>query len=89
MQTLHPLMACGDGPYVDGWRTGSWAGFGDDFSDPAPWYFRTTESWIRLLRDCGFRLVEMREPLHPISRKPISLILVAEVSGQAPSTPLS
>src|SRR5215207_9655061 len=41
IQTLHPLVACGDQPYMDGWRTGSWAGFSEDFSDPAPWYFRT------------------------------------------------
>jgi len=44
IQTLHPLVATGELPYEDGWRHGSWAGFGNDFSDPAPWYFRTLES---------------------------------------------
>src|SRR5262249_20752142 len=37
IQTLHPLVATGEHPYIDGWRSGSWAGFSDAFSDPAPW----------------------------------------------------
>ena len=81
IQTLHPPTATGDLPYVNGWREGSWAGFNADFTDPAPWYFRTLESWTRLLRQSGFRLVELREPLHPISQKPASAIFVAEMSG--------
>ena len=48
IQTLHPNMSCGDLPYIDGWRTGSWDGFSSEFSDPAPWYFRTIESWFEL-----------------------------------------
>ena len=81
IQTLHPLVACGDLPYEDGWRTGSWAGFSDDFTDPAPWYFRTTESWIRLLVGAGLHLIEMREPIHPNTRKPASVIFTAAVAG--------
>jgi len=81
IQTLHPAMAVGDGPYADGWRNGSWTGFSDDFSDPAPWYFRTIESWIRLLHESGFVLTELREPLHPISGKPASVIFIAEATG--------
>ena len=45
IQTLHPVASCGDESYSDGWRAGSWAGFSEEFSDPAPWYFRTMESW--------------------------------------------
>jgi len=81
VQTLHPLMARGDLPYVDGWRTGSWTGFSEDFTDPAPWYFRTLESWIGLIASANLRLVEMREPLHPITSLPASVIFVAEVSS--------
>ena len=81
IQTLHPLVASGDLPYVDGWREGSWAGFSDDFSDPAPWYFRTLETWVKLLRDSGLRLVELREPLHPTLKKPASVIFIAQVTG--------
>jgi hypothetical protein len=81
IQTLHPVIAAGESPYADGWRQGSWTGFSDDFSDPAPWYFRTMESWVRLLRDSGFVLRELREPVHPISGKPASVIFVAEATG--------
>jgi 2-polyprenyl-3-methyl-5-hydroxy-6-metoxy-1,4-benzoquinol methylase len=77
IQTLHPLMACGDQPYRDGWREGSWAGFDPAFTDPAPWYFRTLESWVRLLRWHGLRLLEMIEPLHPLTQRPASVIFVA------------
>ena len=77
VQTLHPVAACGERPYEDGWRVGSWAGFGGAFSDPAPWYFRTVEGWKKLITDSGLHLVEMREPLHPKTGLPASLILVA------------
>ena len=78
VQTLHPLVARGDLPYEDGWRTGSWAGFSEEFSDPAPWYFRTVESWTKLLAVSGLKLTDTREPLHPGTGKPASIIFVAE-----------
>jgi 2-polyprenyl-3-methyl-5-hydroxy-6-metoxy-1,4-benzoquinol methylase len=81
VQTLHPLVACGEQPYRDGWRHGSWTGFSADFSDPAPWYFRTLESWTRLLTDSGLRLLELREPLHPQTRKPVSVIFLAQAAA--------
>ncbi|HEY9805047.1 MAG TPA: class I SAM-dependent methyltransferase [Candidatus Obscuribacterales bacterium] len=76
VQTIHPVIGCGEQPYQDGWRAGSWAGFSSDFVDPAPWYFRTIESWIRLFVDNGLRLVELRGPLHPETGQPASLILM-------------
>ncbi len=81
IQTLHPLIACGDEPYRDGWRQGSWVGFSEDFSDPAPWYFRTIESWIGLFTKYGVTLRGLREPLDPKSQRPASLILIGEVDG--------
>jgi len=77
IQTLHPLVATGDQPYEDGWRHGSWAGFSSDFSDPAPWYFRTVETWKDLITECGFGSIEVREPLHPATGKPASIIFIA------------
>jgi 2-polyprenyl-3-methyl-5-hydroxy-6-metoxy-1,4-benzoquinol methylase len=77
IQTLHPLSACGEHPYRDGWREGSWAGIDGAFSAPAPWYFRTLESWVRLLAGNGMRLLEMREPLHPVTARPASVIFLA------------
>ncbi|THC42877.1 bifunctional 2-polyprenyl-6-hydroxyphenol methylase/3-demethylubiquinol 3-O-methyltransferase UbiG [Massilia sp. Mn16-1_5] len=79
VQTVHPLMACGDAPYVDGWREGSWAGFSSDFQDAPPWYFRTVASWVALFVENGLRLVEMREPVHPETGKPVSLILMGQL----------
>ncbi len=79
VQTVHPLMACGDAPYVDGWREGSWAGFSSAFADAAPWYFRTVASWLALFVEHGLEVVEMREPLHPHSGKPASLILAGRL----------
>jgi 2-polyprenyl-3-methyl-5-hydroxy-6-metoxy-1,4-benzoquinol methylase len=81
VQTLHPLVACGDLPYVDGWRPGSWSLPNAGFCDPAPWYFRTIESWVRLVVASGFRVVEIREPLHPTSQKPASVVFIAAQSG--------
>ena len=81
VQTLHPVIACGDLPYQDGWREGSWAGFSSHFCDPAPWYFRTLESWIKLFVDSGLRLLEVREPIHPKTQKPASVIYIAEIVG--------
>jgi carbohydrate kinase (thermoresistant glucokinase family) len=77
IQTLHPVASCGDHPYRDGWRPGSWAGFGSEFGDPAPWYFRTLNSWLALLRRSGYELIDCREPTAPDAALPSSIIFVA------------
>jgi len=77
VQTVHPVVACGEHPYVDGWREETWDGFGGGFSTPAPWYFRTLASWISLFSATGWRLCEMREPLHPKTGRPASVIFMA------------
>lgn len=79
VQTVHPLLACGEQAYMDGWRDGSWAGFKGGFQDAPPWYFRTLSSWIALFEHHGLRIRDMREPLHPQSGKPASLILVGQL----------
>ena len=76
VQTVHPFAACGDAPYLEGWREGSWAGFSSDFADAPPWYFRTMAAWVALFTDNGLRITEVREPVHPETGKPVSLILV-------------
>jgi 2-polyprenyl-3-methyl-5-hydroxy-6-metoxy-1,4-benzoquinol methylase len=77
IQTLHPIAACGDHPYRDGWRSGSWSGFGEEFRDPPPWYFRTLSSWLALLRRTGFDLIDCREPAFSDAPMPSSIIFVA------------
>jgi 2-polyprenyl-3-methyl-5-hydroxy-6-metoxy-1,4-benzoquinol methylase len=81
VQTIHPVIGCGDQPYVDGWRHGSWAGFSTDFTDPAPWYFRTIETWVNLFTENGFSLKEIREPLNPNTQKAASVIFIGEKPG--------
>jgi 2-polyprenyl-3-methyl-5-hydroxy-6-metoxy-1,4-benzoquinol methylase len=76
VQTLHPFAACGNQPYRDGWRAGSWTGFGPDFRDPAPWYFRTLSSWYGMLRQAGFDIIECREPTAHGASSPSSIIFI-------------
>ena len=75
VQTLHPHAADPALPYRDGWRAGSWDGCGEGFADPAPWYFRTLESWVRLFADHDLPLIALDEPVHPITGRPASVIL--------------
>jgi len=76
IQTLHPMSASIEPPYETGWRNGSWAGFSDDFTDPAPWYFRTLASWVQLFTDTGYILHQLSEPIHPNTGKPASVIFI-------------
>ena len=77
IQTLHPRETYSDLPYRDGWREGSWVGFGPEFDKPAPWYFRTVENWVGLLERSGFRQIDQREPRHPETGRPASIIFIA------------
>jgi 2-polyprenyl-3-methyl-5-hydroxy-6-metoxy-1,4-benzoquinol methylase len=81
VQTLHPMLVGGGKSDRDGWREGSWIGFSSEFTEPFPWYFRTTESWIELFQDNRFRSIEIREPIHPKTHKPASVIFIAEATG--------
>ena len=79
IQTVHPWTAAGEGPYEDGWRTETFAGFGEGFAAPMPWYFRTLASWVDVVASAGYELVDLREPLHPHRGRPASLILTGMV----------
>ena len=78
IQTLHP-HAVVSSAYQDGWREGSWQGFSKEFTDPAPWYFRTLASWVRLLVDAGLSVIDLREPVHPGTQQPLSVILTGKL----------
>lgn len=81
IQTLHPCFGARDAAYADGWRAGSWTGFSEEFTDPAPWYFRTLGGWVSAIAASGLRLVEVREPRHPQTGDPASIIFIAEATG--------
>lgn len=76
IQTMHPWRADDAAGYRDGWRVENFAGFGEGFSQPMPWFFRTLESWLNLLTQTGWRLQWLQEPLHPQSEQPVSLLLL-------------
>ena len=76
IQTVHPWSACGAEPYRDGWRLEDFASFGDEaFPEPMPWYFRTLATWLADLATAGFQLERLREPAHPDTARPLSLLL--------------
>lgn len=75
IQTVHPWMAAGAGPYECGWREESFADFAADFPAAMPWYFRTLESWIGELRDAGIAIARCDEPLDPLTKWPLSIVM--------------
>jgi 2-polyprenyl-3-methyl-5-hydroxy-6-metoxy-1,4-benzoquinol methylase len=83
VQTVHPWVAAGDGPYLDGWREETFSAFGDGrFPSPMPWYFRTLASWWRELHGAGLALERIDEPTDPSTGRPLSLLLTHEPSGR-------
>ncbi|POA35916.1 bifunctional 2-polyprenyl-6-hydroxyphenol methylase/3-demethylubiquinol 3-O-methyltransferase UbiG [Pseudomonas sp. GW456-12-1-14-TSB6] len=79
IQTLHPWsVAAGD--YQDGWREETFDGLQGDWQ-PMPWYFRTLSSWLNALDMAGLQLTGLREPQHPQSPVPQSLLMIAERRG--------
>lgn len=88
IQTVHPATVSGDGNYQDGWRKGSWAGFSNKFSNPAPWYFRTLETWKTLFRYSNLNLIDLIEPVNPQTKKAASVIFVAKLEAKkSPNLP--
>ncbi len=79
VQTIHPVATFSDFKYIDGWRKGSWAGFNNSFTNPAPWYFRTLETWENLYLQNGFALNEILEPLNVATGKVASVIFIGKV----------
>jgi 2-polyprenyl-3-methyl-5-hydroxy-6-metoxy-1,4-benzoquinol methylase len=81
IQTVHPWVAAGNGAYVDGWREETFASFDEPFPASMPWFARTLSSWVAELRAGGLALLELAEPAHPDSGRPLSLLLTC---GRAP-----
>jgi 2-polyprenyl-3-methyl-5-hydroxy-6-metoxy-1,4-benzoquinol methylase len=79
VQTVHPWMACGDAPYVDGWRLETFAAFGGDFVEPMPWFFRTLTSWSQAIAAGGFRIETWEEPMDEATGRPLSLVVRCSV----------
>ena len=76
IQTLHPFTIASAEEYRSGWKGGSWNGMNREFVLPYQWYFRTFEDWIKLFTRLGYVLEELKEPVHPQTGKPVSVIFV-------------
>lgn len=76
IQTLHPDHIGTPESRIDGWRSESWQGMGDEFRGHAPWYYRTLASWLALFAQSGLCLTEQIEPPHPETGLPASVIFV-------------
>jgi 2-polyprenyl-3-methyl-5-hydroxy-6-metoxy-1,4-benzoquinol methylase len=74
IQTVHPFGK-GSEPYEDGWRTETFAGFGDTFAEPMPWYFRTFSSWIEVVHRSGYAVEHCVEPVPEQGGSPLSLLV--------------
>ena len=77
IQTVHPFMDALESGYEDGWRREDFRGMQIPFSAAMPWYFRTMSSWVAAVTGAGFTIAELREPIHPETRRPASLLIVA------------
>ena len=75
VQTLHP----GVEGKPDGWTEGSWCGFNAEFCEPAPWYYRSMDSWKALFSNAGFESLEIREPSNPRTSLPASAVFVGKL----------
>jgi cyclopropane fatty-acyl-phospholipid synthase-like methyltransferase len=81
IQTLHPLSQDPDARDEPGWRTEAFTQMGDGFTAGMPYYFRTFSRWVEDLTAANFAIAHCREPLHPETGRPLSLLIVARPSG--------
>lgn len=86
VQTLHPCAGGGEVDCRDGWREGSWAGIDAAFADPAPWYFRTLQAWVKLFRDSRLHIEAMQETWHPETQQLLSIIFVGVPEQKFPAS---
>ena len=82
VQTIHPIAGNGKEEYKDGWRVGNWDGFSEMFTDPAPWYFRTMESWKALYEKNGFYLERIEEPISKLTETATSIIFIGKAAPE-------
>ncbi len=83
IQTTHPIFAGSDGAYADGWRTETFGNLPGQWRESMPWYFRTVGSWVRVITEAGFHVLEIREPLYPGKPVPASMILIGTPASRA------
>jgi 2-polyprenyl-3-methyl-5-hydroxy-6-metoxy-1,4-benzoquinol methylase len=76
VQSVHPELAGGEDPGVDGWRVERFDAIPGQWVESMPWYFRTLDSWRRTFETAGYVIEETREPVHPVRRTPASILWI-------------
>jgi len=79
IQTLHPFSIATAEPYKSAWRKDSWGGLKRNFTQPYKWYFRTLEDWVKLFAKAGLVLEAIKEPIHPKTGRPASIVFVLKI----------
>ena len=85
MQTVHPYSAM-DGRYQDRWREEKFEKLPGEWTT-MPWYYRTMSSWISVVREAGWQIERIDEPIHPLTHSPASLILTSTRAQSANQSP--
>ncbi|HEX2121214.1 MAG TPA: methyltransferase domain-containing protein [Thermoanaerobaculia bacterium] len=81
IQTVHPASI--EEASRDGWRVETFAAMEGEWREPMPWYFRTIASWVATLAENGWSVTETREPLHPETQRPLSVIFICQQRRRA------
>lgn len=68
IQTLHVADE------TTGWQAGSWQGFSEQFSDPAPWYKRNHQAWLDTFEQAGLVVSD-----HHITQDPDNLQICSRI----------
>lgn len=87
IQTVHPWSVAEGGRYESGWREERFDAFDEPFPAAMPWYQRTLASWMAELRAAGLAIHDLREPVHPETRTPLSLLLLCAAATRRPTSP--
>ncbi len=77
IHTLHPYNLTQDDRYESSWKEESFSTMGEGYKSRMPWYYRTMGAWLNELTIAGLELQHCKEPIHPTSGKPLSLLLIA------------
>jgi SAM-dependent methyltransferase len=81
VQTVHPASI--EDASTDGWRVETFAAMEGEWREPMPWYFRTMASWVATLAENGWIVTETREPLHPETQRPLSVMFICRERRRA------
>mgnify|MGYP005748468065 CR=1 FL=1 len=61
-----------------GWQAGSWQGFSEQFTDPAPWYKRNHQAWLTTFEQAGLVMSQHQITQDPDTLKPSSVIFTLQ-----------